>query len=219
MKIILFITLFTLEIFAINPKVYSALGDKLYDNLEHIDRLQTNIEFKMYKKEISEYIFNVKSLKGIGFMIDKGESNISKNEYLKNLRKLSKTNDFFVKTANKIFQKSIRKENSKEFLNMINTGLIDTDRHKNLIKEYYYDHKDELDISGTVIEKFIEKDKKQKKSVHVGPTKEELQKAKVERIRAKDRAKQKAISKSIEEELLKKKQKIREEQKKELRTK
>ncbi len=219
MKILLLITLLTLQLFAVNPKVYSALGDKLYDNLEYIDALQNNIEFKMYKKEILEYLFDVKSLKGIGFQIDKGESPITKKEYLKNLRKLSKTNDFFVKTVNKIFQRSIIKENSREFLNMVNTGLVDTDRYKDDIKEYYYKHKNELDISGSVIEKFVQEDTKNKKRVYTGPTKEEIQKAKIERIRAKDKEKQEAIVKSLEKELLLKKKKIREEQKKELRTK
>lgn len=219
MKILLLVTIFTLQLFAINPKVYSALGDQLYDNLHSIERLQTNIEFKMYKKEIREYVFDVKSLKGIGFMIDKDNSPITKREYLTKLRDLSKTNDYFIKTVNDLFNKSVRKENSKKFLSMIKTDLVDTDKNKDRIKEYYYKHKNELDISGTVIEKFVKEDRYKRKKIDKGPTKEEIRKAKIQRIRAKDKARQEAIAKSLEKELLRKKKKIREEQRKELRTK
>ncbi|QFR48523.1 hypothetical protein FJR48_01785 [Sulfurimonas lithotrophica] len=219
MKTILFIVLFTFELFALNPKVYSVLGDQLYDNLENIGKLQDINEFKMYSKKIQEYYLDVKSVRKIGFMIDKGNSEASKTEYLKELRKLSKTNDFFIKSVNSVFQKSLKDEDSDLFLKMLNSGLLDSDKYKQEIKRYYYEHKDEIDIKGTVIERFVNEDIKNKKRVYTGPSKKELQKAKIERIRAKDKAKQEAIAKSIEEELLKKKKKIREEQKKELKTK
>ena len=219
MKIIILTTLLALQLFAINPKAYAALGDKVFNNLDGIEKLKRINEFKMYKEKIQDYNFNVKAIKDIGFMIDKGNSNISKKEYLKKLRKLSKTNDFFIESVNSAFAKSLKDENSVLFLNLINTGLINTNKHKNTIKKYYYSHKNDLNIDGTVIEKFVNQDKKNKKRIYIGPTKEEIQKAKIQRIRAKDKARQEAISKSIEEELLKKKKKIREDQKKELRTK
>ncbi|MCW8838640.1 MAG: hypothetical protein OQK11_08065 [Thiovulaceae bacterium] len=219
MRTILLITFFTLHLFAINPKVYSALGDQLYDNLDHIGQLQDINEFKMYRKKIQEYYYNVKSIRKIGFMIDKGDLTVSKRDYLKKLRKLSKTNDFFVQSVQSAFQKSLKQNDSILFLDMVKSGLIDTNKYKHEIKKYYYEHKKELNIEGSIIEKFVNEDLKNKKRVYTGPTKEQLQKAKIQRIRAKDKARQEEIAKSIEEELLKKKQKIREEQKKELKTK
>lgn len=222
MKIILLITLFTLQLFALNPKVYAALGDKIYDNMDKIDALQYTREFRGYKTEIKEYVFDVKALKGIGYMIDKGNSQVTKKEYLQNLRKLSKTNDFFVESIKSAFHKSIRDEDSDLFRLTVTSGLIDTRRNKSKIKEYYYSHSDELDIAGTIIEEFVQEDierqKRSKKKVYKGPTKEDIERAKIERIRAKDKAKQEAIAKALEEELKRKKQKIREEQKKELKT-
>jgi hypothetical protein len=199
--------------------VYSALGDKLYDNQKKINSLINICGFNIHEKKIKEYIFDLKSLKGIGFMIDNGDFEVTKKEYLQNLRKLSKTNDFFVVLAKKTFHKSIKEHDSNTFLDIIKTGLIDTDRNKDLIKEYYYEHKADIDIEGTVIEGFVKDDLKNKKKVYKGPSKEDIQRAKIERIRAKDKKKQESIQKSIEEELSRKKQQIRQDQKKELKTK
>ena len=219
MKILLLTFLITVQIFALNPKVYAALGDKIYNNMNHIKDLKDIKEFKVYKSEIQEYYFNVNAVKALGFMLDKGDPSVSKRDYLKKLRLLSKTNDFFIETVNAAFKKAINDENSKLFLETVKSGLVDTRKNKNLIKKYYYKHKDEIDIRGSVIQDFVDEDIRNKKPVYRGPTKEELQKAKIERIRAKDKAKQEAIAKSIEEELAKKKKKIREDQKKELRAK
>ena len=219
MRIILLLTFLTLQLFATNPKIYAALGDKLYNNINSINKLKEIREFNIYKSKIQEYYYDVNAVKSLGLLIDEGSSKLTRKDYLKKLRKLSKTNDFFIQSVNMAYHKSIKNEDSELFLEMVNSGLLDTKRYKKDIKKYYYSHRSELDISGTIIEKFAKEDKKNKKKIYKGATKEQLQKAKIERIRAKDRAKQEAIAKSIEDELLKKKRKIREEQKKELRTK
>ncbi len=221
MKIILFTTILALTLFASNPKVYSALGDKLYNNLEKIGSLEQNKNFKSDDDIIKEYIFSVKALKEIGFNIDKGNFSVSKKEYLTSLRELSKTNDYFVIKVKKLFLDSIDKEDSELFISMIKTGLLDINRYKSKIKNYYYTHKDEIDIKDTIIEEFLaEEQKKSKKpAVYKGLTKEELHKANIERIRAKDKARHEAMQKALEEELREKKMLIREQQIKELRTK
>ena len=221
MKILLLITLFTLQLCAINPKIYSTLGDKLYNNLDNIKVLQYREEFKEDERKIKDYIFNVRALKGIGFNIDRGDLSVTKEEYLDNLRMLSKTNDYFLAKIKRLFFESVEQNNSELFLYTVKSDLLDTHRYKNDIKKYYYSHKDEIDIKGSIIEKFVKEDEKKKKPkpVYKGPTKEELQRAKIEEIRAKDKARQEAIAKSLEEELKKKKKMIREEQEKELITK
>lgn len=220
MKIILLITILTLQLFAINPKVYSALGDKLYNNADNIKSLAKHKNFINEKDKIEEYVVVVSVLKGIGFNIDNGDFSVTKEEYLAKLRKLAKTNDYYMMRVKRLFLNSLDKEDSELFLDMVNTGLINTQRYKSDIKQYYYSHKDAIDINGTVIEDFVAEDeKKNQKPKYKGPTKEEIQKANIERIRAKDREKQEAIAKSLEEDLKKKKEKIREEQKKELKTK
>jgi len=158
-------------------------------------------------------------VKEVGFMIDKNRSNTSKKEYLKKLRELSVTNDFFIDLVNSYMEKSMSEEDNILYLEMANSRLINVQKYKKQIKKYYYAHKSELNIKGTFVQTLIDEDLKNKKPLYIGPTKEELEKAKINRIRAKDKAKQEAISRSIEEELTKKKLKIREEQKSELRTK
>ena len=221
MKILLLITIFTLQLFALNPKIYATLGDKLYNNLDNIKALQHREEFKEDVVKIKEYIFSVKALKGVGFNIDRGDFSVTKQEYLDNLRALAKTNDYFVVKIKQLFFNSIDQNNSELFLFTVKSNLLDTTRYKSDIKKYYYAHKDEIDIEGSVIEKFVQEDEKKKKPkpVYKGPTKEELQRAKIEEIRAKDKARQEALAKSLEEELKKKKEMIRKEQEKELITK
>ncbi|WP_373072506.1 hypothetical protein [Sulfurimonas sp.] len=221
MKIILLITILTLQVFALNPKVYSALGDKIYNKVDSIQELPKYKYFENEKQKIEDYAVLVSVIKNIGFNIDNGNLSVTKDEYLKKLRELAKTNDFYLMRVKRFFLNSIEKQNNNLFLEMIKTGLIDTTRYKPEIKKYYYEHKEHLDINGTVIEEFVAEDekKKNKKKVYKGPTKEEIEKANIKRIRAKDKEKQEAIVKSLEEELKKKKEKIREEQKKELKTK
>jgi len=219
MKIILFTIIFTLQLFGSNPKIYSALGDKLYNNADNIQSLSKHKNFINEKDKIEEYVVVVNVLKGIGSKIDSGDSSVTKEEYLAKLRKLAKTNDYYVMRVKRLFLSSLDKEDSELFLDMVKTGLLNTQRYKSEIKKYYYNHTDTLDIDGTVIEEFIAEDQKAKKRVYKGPTKEELQKANIERIRARDKARQEAIQKALEEELKKKKLEIRNEQKKELKTK
>lgn len=215
---IVFLLLLATLLYA-NPKVYSALGDVIYDNVGKIEDLKSISEFKEQERQIDEYVKSVHLAKEMGFGIEMGNSELDKKEYLKTIRELSKTNDIFFRQAHIIYKNSIEQENTLLWSKMINSGLIDIQKHKDEILEFYFAHSEDIDEEG-VIEKFLDEDDRlkakniEKKSA--ATIKKERQEEKIKRIREKDKIKQEAIQKALEEELIKKKSQIRSEQVKEL---
>nr|MDA3909393.1 hypothetical protein [Sulfurimonas sp.] len=204
-----------------NPKVYSALGDVIYDNVDKIEKLKDIPAFSKFEKKIDLYIKEVYKAKDLGYSIEAGNDNIDKKKYLQTIRELSKTNDFFHRTAVTLYKSSITNQDNNLFSKTINSGFIDTEKYKAEILEYYFTNYADINSSG-VIQKYLDEDEmlkqKQKQSVSKKPTisKKQIQEAKIKRIREKDKAKQETIQKTLEEELIKKKGEIRKEQVQEL---
>ena len=220
MKKILFLFLLATLAFADNPRIYSALGNVIYDNVDKIAKLKEIKPYYAFVLKIDKYVLDVKKAKQLGFDVQSGYKSKERKNYLNKLRELSKTNDFFIRSAKSTFKSSIDDEESEIFSKIINSGLIDTLRYKNEIKAYYIAHYREMNTSG-VIQKFLDEDellRKQREAAKrvKGPSKAELQKAKIARIRQKDKEQQKAVEKSLEEEVKRKKTEIIEHQKKEL---
>ena len=216
---LLLLTLLTTLLLANNPKPYAALGDIIYDNASKIQSLQDISIYELYKDDISTYLKNVADTKKEGFQLELGKAEISKRDYLKKLRKLSQTNDYFLRSITNNYKESMNNNNYELFSQMINSGLIDTSAHKKEIIDYYYEHEKDINASG-VIKNFLDEDAKlkalkeaQKKRYK---TKKELEAEKIKRIRENDKRKQAALEKRLQEDVNHKKLEIREEQKKEL---
>ena len=222
MKKLLLLLFITTHLFAQssikNPVVYSALGDNIYNNAQNINNLQYIKEYKVYEDKIIKYTADVNDAKKMGYAIEKGDKNISKSKYLNKLRTLSKLNDFFIKNVKNNFKTSLRDEDNKLFVNSVDSGLLNIKRYKKSIRTYYYRHEDGIDEYGSVLSKLINCDdsKKVKKKVYTGKTKQQKLDEKMRRIRKKDKDKQEAMQKSLEDELIKKKANIRKVQKEEL---
>ena len=219
MKKIILITLFTCLLFADNPQIYSALGDVIYDNVEKINNLKTINQYDSDTNKIDKYVNEVKKTKKDGYAILKGDKTIDKMGYLNRLRKLSKTNDYFIRSAKINFKQAISKEDNCLFSKIINSGLVDTDKYKEQIINYYFAHSDDINASG-VIQSYLDKDKKLRakkeaqRKVYISKKKRE--EAKIKRIRENDLEKQKELEKKLDAEVKAQKLQIREEQKKEL---
>jgi hypothetical protein len=218
-KTILIISLLATLLMAKNPVAYAALGDIIYNNVEKIEKLKAIDAYKLYIKDISEYVDNVHKTKESGFLIDSPDSILSKQEYLVSLRKLSKKNDYFVRSVNINYITAMREENHVLFSQLINSGLIDTQTNKQEIIDYYFNHSDDIDPTG-VIQVYLDEDAKLKAKREAlakrYKTKQMLEKEKIERIRKNDKIKQEELEKELQEEVRKKKVEIREYQKSEL---
>lgn len=207
-----FILLLLATFLSANPKIYSALGDVVYDNVQNIEKLKNISEFREYESQISEYVKSVYVAKEIGHSIDMGTQEIDRKEYLNTLRELSKINDTFFRHVQNMYENSIKQKDTLLWSQIINSGLIDTQKYKDVILEFYFDHSEEIDLDG-VVQNFLDEDEKLKvrntKKNNVSLTKKEEQEEKIKRIREKDKLEQEAIQKTLEDELIKKKLQIR----------
>jgi len=220
MKKIIILFSLAVSLMAKNPNVYAALGDVVYDNAPKIEKLKTIVEYTPSRNVVERYLDSVKKTKELGFKIESGNKSIDNKKYLNKLRELSKTNDFFIRQVYKTYKIALKNEDSWLLSQMINSGLMDTEKYKDEIVEYYMTHSDIMDTEG-IIQKYLDEDKKlraqQKLSkIKVGLSREEMLNAKIKRLRENDKLKQEAIKKSLEAEVAHEKVKIREEQVKEL---
>jgi hypothetical protein len=202
-----------------NPKPYAVLGDVIYNNVEKIKSLENLNSYKEYKNDIAKYVEEVNATKNEGFKLELGKANISKKEYLVELRKLSKLNDYFLRSVKTNYKNSMDSNNYNLFSEIINSGLIDTKKNIHEIVDYYYKHKEDINSTG-IIEKLLNDDAKLKALKEAErrrhKTKKMLEEEKIKRIRAEDKEAQRALELKLQKELENKKLKIREEQKKEL---
>jgi len=204
---------------AANPNLYSALGDVIYNNVSKIEQLKTIPEYAPYTQEIVSYTQDVAKAKELAFAIERGEAESDKKEYLTSLRKLSKENDFFVRSAEINYKKSLEEKNTKLFSSLINSGLIDTQKRKDEIMSFYFENHEDINASG-VIEDYLEEDAKLKKlrDAHLASykTKKMREEQRIKRFRERDMQAQKELEERLEAEVKKKKLQIRENQKSEL---
>ena len=218
-KIILFLTIISTIILANNPRVYAALGDVIYDNVDNIEKLGELDTYANQHDTINTYVQKVKETKENGFSIEAGDKTVDKKSYLNSLRKLSRENDYFVRSANNSYKRAIKNENSELFSKIINSGLIDTQRNKEEIINYYFAHQEDINASG-VIQGYLDEDEKlrakreaQKKRYI---SKKEREAAKIKRIRENDKREQEKLEKLLQEEVNQKKKTILKDQKQEL---
>ncbi len=198
-----------------NPDVYAALANVVYDNVANIEKLQEIPRYSKHIEKIQVYVDDVNETKKIGYSIEKGNNNISKDEYLTQIRSLSKRNDEFKREAVSSFKSSISYKDNEFFSQMINSGLLDTQKYKSEIMDYYLDNANQIDATG-VIQGFLDEDELLKKqaeaSKKVVVTKKQIQDAKIKRLRQNDKNKEEKIQQELESELNQKKDEILQEQ-------
>ena len=215
------ITLLTSLLFSqdTNPKVYSALGNVIYDNVTNISKLKSIPIFKKQINKIKKYTVDVTNTKRLGFAV-MSDNNVTKRlGYLSKLRELSKVNDSFVRDVKNNFKYSIVNKDNELFIALVNSGLLDIKLYKKEIMDYYVPNRDDINSSG-IIQNYLDADlkliKRRDKYNKKKSDKEQKKLAKIKRIRAKDLAQQEAIKKALEEDVANKKAKILKEQKREL---
>ena len=216
---IVWIFLFSLQLMAQNPKVYSSLGDSIYDSVESINFLKHSKIFSNNTSEIDIYVRDVYRTKEFGFKVDKTRELKDVKKYLFDLRNLSKRREFFYKKANKYFTKSMQIKDNRMFLDIVESGLIDTKKNKTKIMDYYHANCEGMEVKGPIKEFLDEEERirleKERRKKH-RLTKKQIQEAKIRRIRRNAKLKEEALEKKLEEELMRKKLRIREEQLREL---
>lgn len=211
--------LFIMSIFAqetSNPKVYSSLGNTIYDNVLKIEKLQDIEKYSQFRSKIDRYLREVQDTKLFGFDVEAGSKSDLKLDYLYQLRKHKKVNDYFLRSVKNAFESAIESQDNELFIGIVNSGLINVKQYKKKIMAYYNAHKKSINPKGT-IQKFIDEDLAWKNRKRWKPkTKQQLQEEKVARLRKNDKLDTQALERKLSEEVRVKKQKIRQTQEKEL---
>ena len=220
MKLFFSLILLATVLLASNPTIFATLGDTIYDNAPKIEQLKKFHEYEPFLDKIDEYIKEVNATKKLGFAVENGSQKDAARIYLKKLRQLAKTNDFFVRSANAIFEKALATKNYELLMDMLDTGLIDIERNKERLLEFYNANKGSFEPRG-VLGRIVEEDELRKKSKNTKEYYERLKKLreqeKIRRLREKDKKRQEELQKRLEQELEKKKEQIQKEQIEELK--
>lgn len=212
--ILLYLSIFCTNIQAEdNPKPYCKIGDIIYSNQNHINNLQYFSRYKIFNTKIKSYVNEVEKTKQIGYKL--GDNKKDALSYLKRLRVLLKTNDFFLRTIENDFNEAIKKDDVALFTTTLQTHLVDTQTQKAKILSFFKKHKDEVPVLDSVT-KLLEEEARIRQRNSIVKTKKQIEQERLERIRKDDLKKQKEFEKHLSQELDRKKEKIRKEQEKEL---
>lgn len=207
------------SLYAINPKAYASLGDKIYNNAQNIKKLTSIGDYYLYSDDINAYLKKVTLAKQKGLMLDANSSADERKKYLATLRQLSSLNDYYVHMAETSLKNSIANQDSLLFSKIINTGLIDLKAHKKEILDYYFAHSNEVKADGAIKE-FLDKSSELKRKRKEQERKERLKKLheqeKIQRLRQRDKKRQLELEEKLDKAVEKKKMEIRKEQKEEL---
>jgi hypothetical protein len=216
MKKVLLLCVVWLGLFAQNPKVYSVLGDGVYDSVDKVKALKSVDGYVAFIPKIDRYLTEVAKAKELGYLVESGQKISQKTQYLKTLRKLSEENKYFTRSANSTFKSALESQNSDLFISIVNSGMVDTQKNSAKIINYYNKHTNEINPDGVIQNLMDEAYAKKHKKKYVKKTKSLTNKAKVKRIREADKAKEVALEKKLSDEVAQKKENIRQEQEKEL---
>lgn len=122
--IILFLLLvssITLHAQNIQPKLFAKLGTPLYDASEIFLRLQ---QLPSLTSLVDDYVLNIKKTMEMGLKADISNDKSIKISYLKALRSLQKKHDKIVAFSTKELNFSIKNNDYKMFLDLVNISMI-----------------------------------------------------------------------------------------------
>ena len=130
MKKLLIISLLATFLFAQNPRVYSAIGDDIYNNVEAIENLIPLSEYKADEDKIQKYVKEVKAAKEVGFKVEARDKEVKASIYLQTLRILIDSIKFCsvvlvaLEHSSLIIQSSQNKKSSIRHYTLLNFWLI-----------------------------------------------------------------------------------------------
>ncbi len=217
-KTLFLILLFSIALYAKNPYPFAALGDVIYENADKVQKLKNIDGFSIYNEKIQKYLKDVKRAKEEGFALEAGKKK-DKKAYLNKLRALAKEYGLFRRSVEVSFQDALKDKNVKLVEQLINSGLLDTNRYKKEILDFYFNHVGKMSTKG-LIESYLDEDAKLRKKREAQRkrylSKKQRELERIKRIRKKDKLEQERLEKQLQEELIQKKKEIQEYQKKEL---
>ena len=81
LRFLLFSWLIILPALAANPKIFSGIGDPLYDDLRATEQISNMYAFKAERKTLSQFITAVQAAKKEGFALQKNKDRTAAKNY------------------------------------------------------------------------------------------------------------------------------------------
>ncbi len=220
MKTYLLLLTMTLSLFAQNPKSFAALGDVIYDDIAKFEQLKQMPSMQEFTPAIDGYIALAKRTKKMGFAVDAKETSVNAKEYLKALRELSTEHDAIIVNSRTRFQEAMSDEDGATINAMVSYGVIKTEDYEAELIRYYEEFNEDQNLSSLEVmyNNYISTLKKDDNRSSLSAAQKEAREneARIKRMREQNKAKIEALETSVQEEKVREKQKVLNEQKKEL---
>ena len=221
MKKCFFSLFLSLSLYAQNPTAFAALGDVIYNDVAKFEQLGKLEAMRDYRAMIDDYVKTADKCKKMGFDIDTvdtaDKTAVSKN-YLKELRALSIDHDAILLKARERFEEALQDEEGETLTGMIALGAVNPEDYKSQLIQYYEEYGEEQNLS--VIEPLYRAHEANLASESNTTKAESYETSRsrelIERMRATEKAKKESLERAVEEEKMRGKEKVMQEQKKEL---
>ncbi len=132
------------------PKLYSMIGDKIYENAQGFTTLVDNENFKNEDKELRYFINKSQKLKELGYKADLQNTTKLRTKYIKELRSLQKLN---IELTNKIVThlQELFKDKKYLYLASLHKNRASDIRKSNVVKTAFALTTDKKNISDDVL--------------------------------------------------------------------
>jgi hypothetical protein len=203
-----------------NPVLYSGLGDPIYDGMPKLFELSEVAAVAEHKERIAAYLTRCRETKAEGFRLDAGAKKKGEIQaYLERLRDLDREYEHFVHIAQVAMQRSIERNDYKNFAALIGTGLIDIETQGDAVVGFYLEHNkqppvEEIDayIAYRNEIRALKAQERAKRRARY----ESYKKRRIEQIRQRQEAKKEAHREAIDAETKRIKEEVKRTQKTEL---
>ncbi len=203
-KALLFSMCIILQAYALNPKPYSELGDRLYNSIDSYATIPSYLP--NLKLTLADYIQMVKQLKVHGFEAEAGKREAA--GYLNALREADALRRRILVTLNAALYQSMEEDNTKQFLSIVKGGLLNLYKIQHDVLPYYK----KRFKSGTLpqLDEMVVMEQKQLEAAQLRQQEQAqaIQDARVKRMRTADETEARALEERLDQEIEQERQKV-----------
>lgn len=188
-----------------NPKIYSGLGDMIYDNMESMSRLSDIKAMAKYNESIDAYLEKCQEVRKNGFDLEKNKPTpVETKAYLNSLRSLEKEHAYYLRMTNAALLQAIHNNDYETYSELIKSGLIDIEKNSDNIIGFYLQNRNENN-SLVEVEDFMKYQEELKKRENQEAARRQslyrrYRQQRINQIHKRQAQKKAAITKSIEDE-------------------
>lgn len=204
-----------------NPKIYSGLGNVIYDDMESISRLSDIKAMAKYNDSIAAYLEKCRAVRKSGFALEKNQPTPAETKaYLNSLRSLEKEHAYFLRLTNSALLQTIQNNDYNGYSELIKSGLVDIEKNSEDIVGFYLQNRNEYNALAEVEDFMRYQEELQKRENQEEARRHSLYRSykqqRIRQIHKRQAEKKAAITKSINDERERTKMEVYKQQEEEL---